>query len=1169
MIRSLLKFELNYHFRQVSFLITAFVFFALAGFAAAKGGFGGPDVYRNSPFVINNIIALFSLFTIFAGTLFSANVVLRDSLHQMESIVFSTSIKTSTYFWTRFSGLLIAVASLLVFALLGIALGALFVKSEELGPFGISYFLNPLIAFGIPNAFFASSFLFATAMLTKNVRAIYTTGVLLYILYMVAGVLGNSPLFATSEKLTDPGILPFLVDPFGLASFFYDTRKWSDLQRNIQLFPLSGSFLVNRILWISFSCFLLLISFRFFSFRLSGSPKTRAKKVKPTAFKVLELKSTATQPTGYAYQILCFRSQFKLEVISLFKHIPFAVMLLLWIFFFAMELKDSLKGPYGIDFYATTGYLVQEMQSLKFALVLLIFYAAEVIAREKSTNFQSLVYSTPVGNGAMYFAKCLTLVVLVITLVTINICIGLGVQLTYGFSVIDWGTYLSLYYYSGFPIILFVVLILFIQNLACNKYVGMLLSMIVVFIVLFASRFGITHYLLRFAATPALQFSYFNDFGVYAESFNWYMLYWFGFALVLAVFSIAWWQKGSMISFLSRLKTGKTLGQMKVVLCIALLLFIGSGSFIYYQTNVTGEYETNEAQLKKKVEYEQKYAALILIQPIIKKVKIEVDLFPEAHKYVVRGQYLLRNESKQLITKLWVNFDQSVNKFAIRVPNGNNEPMDDFKHQFVSLKNPLQPGEEMPLYFSFEVTRSGFVPFDPENSVVDNGSYIELEKFVPSFGYDTGKALTDSYTRKQNGLTPLKYVSSSDLNLHLVDFEGTIAVPLDQQAITVGTLEKTWKIGDRRYFHYRTVQPINFMFALSAARYELKHQVVNGISLNLYTLPGHAFNTKSVMNALADALIYGHHHFSPYTASQLTLAEIPHYKGAATAYPGVIFSAEAITFLADYTNPTHINQSYVLYTHEVAHQWWANQLVPNRGPGYAMLTESLAKYTEYMLLEKRFGKMHLRQFLKQEHDLYFLDHQSENNELPLVKTFDQNYVHYQKGGLIFYAVKEMIGEQALNKVLKEFIQRHRVSMIAARPEDLVADLLKVVPDEQKSTIKDFFTQVVTYTLAVKVVGVKKIANEQYQVDLRINADKNIRQKTTKEPLYLTIDLAFFDQIERDWNKDLKPFYLRKQVLKDGTNELSVILKQKPKVVSIDPYAYLLDTNLEDNMEVIK
>lgn len=1173
MLSSMLKFELKYHFGQLSYIIAALLFLVLGCFAAVQGGFGGSEIHKNAPYVINNIVALFSLLSIFAGTLFGANVVLRDVIYKMDSVIFTTSVKRFPYFTVRFLGLLIAVFSLLVITVIGIWIGTFFVDGSLLGPFKLIDYVYPLLIFGLPNVLFATSLIFCTAIITKNVRAIYAAGVLLYILYMVASILGNSPLLASSVKTNDPSMLPFLIDPFGLASFFSDTRKWSDLQRNQQLFPIKEVFLANRLLWLSFSGLVITISYRLFNFRLQTQGQTKQKTKAQKEIKIVAFKHFNVSPAGFAYNFAAFRSQFKLEVISLFKHIPFMVMLLLWIFIFAVELKDSiLHGPYGIKYYPTTAAIIEEMRSMKFGLVLLIFYAAELIGRERTANIQGLVYSTPVKNSVLWGAKCLTLGVLVLVLVTANIGIGVCLQVFNGYFDIELPQYLSLYYYSAFPLLLFIILIIFVQNLTANKYVGMMLSMVVVFLFLFAPRLGIEHYLLRFATVPDLQFSSFNNFGHYAKAFDWYMLYWTGFAVILAVLTIGMWQSSTQRTFLDRLRSiPQSIWRSKFVVLIGAIIWVACGAFIYQQTNVIGKYQNKQTALQWKIDYEKKYKRFAeLPQPMVKSIKTQVDLFTDEGKYQVKGTYQLKNESGQPISKLWISLNPAVTYFDIEIANAEKQAIDQtYNQQFINLKSPLQPGAELKMDFSFEVVRSGFVPFDSENSVVSNGSYIEMEKFVPRFGYNYGLEIEDERLRKTAGLPPFSITESTDRDYHLVNLETTISTAPDQQVVTVGTLQKSWIANNRCYFTYQTDKPIRFMFALSSARYQVKTENHKGITLRVYYQAGHEQNVKTMFRAIKDALDYGSDNFSPYPLKQFALAEIPQYKGAATAYMGVVFNAERINYLTDFSDENKVNQSYAITAHEVAHQWWANQLAPVDGPGAPMLTESLAKYTEAVLLEKNFGKMYLSNYLKDDNNIYFLNQDPNEKEFPLAQTYQQNHVHYQKGGLAMYAAKEILGEEAVNQTLRNLIAQHENPNPKAKPEDLIAALYQLAPANQKKFIDDSFHQVVTYQLNVKVLACKAIENGKYKVDLQVGSAEHKQGVDKLLKPDMDIDLAFFDQADLDWNKNTKPIYFKKIRFDQQETKLSIVLDKKPKAVAIDPYGYLLDGNLADNIQTIK
>ncbi|SFH45801.1 ABC transporter permease/M1 family aminopeptidase [Pedobacter insulae] len=1169
----MLKFELKYHFKQTSFQLACILFLALAMVTVAKGSFGGPEVYKNSAYVGTYMISFLSLFAIFSSTLFCANVVLRDHRYNMESVVYSTSVNRLPYFVVRLLGLLIAVFIHLCFAVIGLFVGAFFVESASLGQFNLSYYLYPLFVFGLPNVFLSVSCIFCAGLLTKNVRAIYAAGVFLYIGYMVASILGNSPLFATSTlKVNDPSMLPFLFDPFGMTSFFTETKKWPDIVKNYQLFPVGGLFLANRLIWLSVSSLIILITYNLFNFRLSVPKQLKTKSKEKSKSVKIPFKHFNVQPTGFNYNFYSFASQFKLELISLFKHIPFMVMLLLWLFVFGVELKDALfNGAYGIQAYPTTGFILEQIRSINFGLILIVFYAAELVGKEKAAKIEALIYSTPVRGGVLWAAKCLTLSVLVMVLVTLNIAIGISVQVVNGYFEFELLKYFSLYYYSAFPLLLFVVLIVFVQNLSDNKYLSLLMSMMVVLLFIFSSQIGINHFMLRFANVPTLQFSYFNGFGHYVRAFNWYMLYWSGFAIILAITTVGMWQGSVQRTFFNRLKAiPKTIGKTKFIFLLGVVVWLGSGVFIYHRTNVIGNYRNKEAKLAWQVNYEKKYASLAhLPQPIIKSVKTTVDLLTNDGTYLVSGTYRLRNETNDPIRQVWVSLDQSVNHFEVTIPNGENQRQDPlFNQQFINLKKPLLPNTETTMYFKLRIVRDGFVPFNTENSLSSDGTYIELEKYVPHFGFDESLLTNDIRTRRNANLpVKIKQVKVNG-NYHLINLETVISTALDQEVVTVGTLQKSWVANKRRFFHYKTTHPINFMFALSSANYEIKMEKHKGINLSIYYRKGHEYNLNSMMKGVKEAIDYCASNFGSYPLKQFVLAEIPHYRGAATAYPGVVFSSEKINFLSNFNNPSQIDQAYAITTHEVAHQWWANKLDPANVAGRSMLTESLAKYTEAVLIEKAFGKMYLSNYFQLDNRLYFANRSPNEKELPMTKVIDQAYVYYQKGGINMYAVMEAVGEKEFNNVLKKLINTHENPNQKATTADFMRLLNEYLPSNQKKFVDDSFNQVVEYEMNIKVLSCKPTDDGNYLVKLQVNVGLNKLGTKKLLPPDMDVSIALFDKLKPEWDNLTKPVFIKKYRIQHLETKLSLIVHQKPKIAVIDPYCYLLDANLEDNSHEI-
>lgn len=1175
MLYFLLSFEGRHHSRQLSFRAAALLFF-LFGMLCVQGGFGGDAVYTNAPYVISVLVGLLSLFSILVSTLFCANVVLRDTTYRMDALIGTSSVQRFSYFISRFFGLFGAVFGLLVLAIAGLLVGSFLADPVRQGPFHLTHYGWPLLIFGLPNLFFAVSLIFTTAILSRSARAVYVAGVLLYVLYLLGSVLGDSPLMAGSAVRDQPGWLPFLIDPFGLAPLFQETRSWSVEQRNHQLFPVSGLFGANRLLWSAVSFLVLLIGYRWFSF---GEPQPlRTKKAKPelSAGPTLPYRRLRVTTGNGLHTWTALVSQWKQESKAVFGQFPVWVMLILWVFLMAMEVKDNVRyGWFGMVTYPDSGVIVDYLRSIRPAMLLIIFWSAELVWRERSAQRQTLIASAPVHPVVFVGAKLGALALLIVLIISLNIGIGLGFQWTMGYFQTDWLVYLSLYYYSGLPLLLVAVLVVLIQTLSPNKYLGMLLSMVAAGVFVFSRRLGLEHYLLRYAVVPELAYSSMNGFGHYASAFGWYMIYWSCCAVLLGLLAAGFWPTRLQLSAWQRIKAvGRQWGKTgRWVFAGVGLLWVLAGGFIYYQTNILGTYRNKTALADWQIRYEQKYKRLDSIsQPVITAVNLQVDVFPESRRYRVKGMYRLQNKSAVPINQIWLGVDPEVSSVHLEMTGIQEKTHDPVFNQFrFNLKKPLLPGETRTLRFSEEVVRTGFIPFNTENSVVENGSYIELDKYVPFLGYNARLEAEDETVRRKAGLGK-QTIPKPSADFHRIDLETTVSTSADQQVVAVGTLQKSWIRGNRRYFRYKTSQPVAFQFALSSARYAELKEVYKGVTLRIYYHTGQTANVPVMMQALKDALDYGNRQFGRYPFPELTLAEIPQYKGSATAYPGAVFSKERLNFLADFRDPKRVNYAYATIAHEVAHQWWALQLKPVDGPGYQLLTESLAKYSEAMILQKRYGKKRIRPYFLGDKNFYFGFRNESKTELPLVITENQNFASYQKGGMVLYRIQEAMGEERFNRALRRLLAEHVRSGTRAKPEELLQALQQEATASQSRLIEESLRKVVTNELSIKIISCKSVENKRFVLQLEVTDTKTQQLADGKLDALPPDDdweIAVFDQPKTEWNAATKPLYSQKHHFSKSRTILELTVDRKPKTVVIDPCGYALDENTGNNVQELK
>jgi aminopeptidase N len=176
---------------------------------------------------------------------------------------------------------------------------------------------------------------------------------------------------------------------------------------------------------------------------------------------------------------------------------------------------------------------------------------------------------------------------------------------------------------------------------------------------------------------------------------------------------------------------------------------------------------------------------------------------------------------------------------------------------------------------------------------------------------------------------------------------------------------------------------------------------------------------------LREVLDYLSRSFGPYAHKQARIIEFPRVARFAQAFPGTMHYSEAIGFIANLDHPDDIDMVFYVVAHEMAHQWWAHQVVGANMQGATLLSESLSQYSALILMEHEYGRDLMRKFLRYEMDRYLRARGRERlKERPLLTVeAEQGYVHYRKASVVLYSLKEMICEEAVNRALRRLVER--------------------------------------------------------------------------------------------------------------------------------------------------
>src|SRR3977135_4050783 len=126
MLLRIAVFELRYQLRTPVFWVATIIFLLLAFGATTSDNIrigSGGNVFKNAPFVLANMLVIFSLFFMFVTTAFVANVIVRDDETGFGPIVYATRITKAQYLFGRFAGAWIAAAMAFLAIPFGVWLG--------------------------------------------------------------------------------------------------------------------------------------------------------------------------------------------------------------------------------------------------------------------------------------------------------------------------------------------------------------------------------------------------------------------------------------------------------------------------------------------------------------------------------------------------------------------------------------------------------------------------------------------------------------------------------------------------------------------------------------------------------------------------------------------------------------------------------------------------------------------------------------------------------------------------------------------------------------------------------------------------------------------------------------------------------------------------------------
>jgi ABC-type transport system involved in multi-copper enzyme maturation permease subunit len=1184
-------FEIRYWLRSIMLwvftgVISLLILLALSTDQVTVGTSIG-NTMRNAPYVIELYYSTMWAITLLMVTAFVNSAATREFSHNMHQIIFSTPIRKLEFLLGRFLGAVV----ISTIPLLGISVGALlvplmpWVDADRFGPVYWSVHWQSVLIFGLPNTIFIAAIIFAIAVLSRSTVVSFLGGLVLMVVDVVAGVLQSD---MRNEKIAA------ILDPFGNRAFAQMTKYWTVVDRNTHVLGLSGILLWNRVLWLAVGA--LIFAFACWRFSFSERAGRVAAKAENDEQAVPASQPLTHAPSAHQYGAAARFKQLlatiRIEYGRLLKTVTFIVVTCAAMLNCLASLIFNSTGFFGVTSRPVTYAMIDLISGSLYAflIAMITFFAGVLIWEERDARTDEVHDALPVPEWPGYVAKFIALMTAIATIQVLVIVVAICVQAAHHYTRFQIGLYVEAL--LGRDLLLFaffVALAFFVHVLSPNKYVGYFAFIGIVVADFFIWRpLHVATNMLEFAGTPSMTYSDFFGYQPWIVSWCWFALYWSLFCVMLAVASILLLQRGRDIGWKARLANAQQRfhGSIKVVGVLAAAGFLLVGGWVFYNTEVLNHVSSENDNQKRQAKYEKLYKRYEnLPQPRVQDVKYAIDIYPATREMVMRVEEQIKNITAQPIDAVHFTYDRNFSS-TIELP-GATLAQDDAErgYRIYKLSTPLAPGETRTVKLDVETHPRGFENQTTDTGVYQNGSFLN-SGIVPQIGYQPNGELEDPNDRKRFGLKEKELMPTLERNCTVhcantyisnnsdwVNVDTVISTSGDQTAIAPGSLLRQWQQDGRNYYEYRLDHVALNFYSFLSARYEVARQKWNGIDVEVYYLKEQPWNVPKMVSAVEKALAYYTTNFGPYYNKQARIIEFPRVATFAQAFPGTMPYSESIGFIASIEKPDDIDMVTYVVAHEMGHQWWAHQLIGANMEGATSMSETLAQYSALMVMEKEYGRDAMRKFMEYEMDGYLRARGRERlKERPLMRVeANQGYIHYQKGSVVMYYLREMIGEEAVNRALRKVLTQYGYAG-APYPTSwaLVDALREQTPPQYQYLLKDLFEDITLFSNRATKATAKKRADGQYDVTVEVDTHKykaDAKGEETEVPVDDWIEVGALAAPEK--GKHYGQVLARQMEHMTGTHgSYTFVSKVMPDKAGIDPLLLLVDRIPDDNLKTV-
>jgi aminopeptidase N len=224
-----------------------------------------------------------------------------------------------------------------------------------------------------------------------------------------------------------------------------------------------------------------------------------------------------------------------------------------------------------------------------------------------------------------------------------------------------------------------------------------------------------------------------------------------------------------------------------------------------------------------------------------------------------------------------------------------------------------------------------------------------------------------------------------------------------------------------------------------------------------------------------------------------------------------------------------------------------------------------------MMLRKLGGEHQMRRVQQFLLDRYLAGRAVGEREPPLVRVESQAWISYHKGALVMNLLQERLGEDRVNRALRNLLQRYRFKGAPyPRSIDLVEALrAEAGTTEEQNLITDLFERVILYDLEVTEPTAVRRTDGRWDVTVPVEAKRyevDGRGTEAETTLAEGIPVGLFTaEPGRDGFDATHVIAMERRPIRSGAQVLRFVTDRRPTHAGLDPYNSYIDRNPRDNV----